>query len=88
MFFDSTLNACYILKHYDFTADEAIAFLRIQRPGSVVGPQQHFLHKAEPRLKAMRASVGQHTPPPRRSNRNSATKRKSPDGDLDDVCPG
>lgn len=39
-----TLNACYIMKHYDWTADEAIAFIRIQRPGSVVGPQQQFLH--------------------------------------------
>jgi len=79
-----TLNACYILKHYDFTADEVIAFLRIQRPGSVVGPQQHFLHKAEPRLKALRESNGPQTPPPRRSNRASANKRKSPDGDLDE----
>lgn len=46
-----TLNACYIMKHYNFTPDEAIAFLRIQRPGSVVGPQQIFLHEVEKILK-------------------------------------
>jgi cell division cycle 14 len=40
-----TLIACYIMKHYNFDADECIAFLRIQRPGSVVGPQQFFLEK-------------------------------------------
>jgi cell division cycle 14 len=46
-----SLIACYIMKHYHFTAGETIAFLRIQRPGSVVGPQQHFLHKVEPLLR-------------------------------------
>jgi len=46
-----SLVACYIMKHYDFTASESIAFLRIQRPGSVVGPQQQFLHHMEPILK-------------------------------------
>lgn len=45
-----TLIACYIMKHYNFTASECIAFLRIQRPGSVVGPQQYFLEKIHPLL--------------------------------------
>ncbi|XP_063769798.1 dual specificity protein phosphatase CDC14B isoform X2 [Pseudophryne corroboree] len=38
-----TLIACYIMKHYRLTAAEAIAWIRICRPGSVIGPQQHFL---------------------------------------------
>ncbi|XP_068093758.1 dual specificity protein phosphatase CDC14B-like isoform X8 [Hyperolius riggenbachi] len=38
-----TLIACYIMKHYRMTAAEAIAWIRICRPGSVIGPQQHFL---------------------------------------------
>eukprot|EP00960_Hanusia_phi_P027267 746724-Hanusia_phi.AAC.3 len=38
-----TLIAIYIMKHYYFTAAEAIAWLRICRPGSVIGPQQNFL---------------------------------------------
>jgi len=45
-----TLIACYIMKHYNFTPSECIAFLRIQRPGSVVGPQQYFLEKIHPLL--------------------------------------
>lgn len=31
------------MKKYKFTASEVIAFLRIMRPGSVVGPQQNYL---------------------------------------------
>lgn len=31
------------MKHYKFTAKEAIAWIRICRPGSVIGPQQHWL---------------------------------------------
>jgi len=38
-----TLIACYIMKHYRWTADETIAWLRICRPGSVIGPQQEFV---------------------------------------------
>eukprot|EP00062_Callorhinchus_milii_P017263 gi/632969461/ref/XP_007901101.1/ PREDICTED: dual specificity protein phosphatase CDC14A isoform X1 [Callorhinchus milii] len=40
-----TLVACYIMKHYRFTAAEAIAWIRICRPGSIIGPQQHFLEE-------------------------------------------
>jgi len=42
-----TLIACYIMKHYKFTAAECIAWLRICRPGSVIGPQQHFLEEKQ-----------------------------------------
>jgi protein-tyrosine phosphatase len=38
-----TLIACYIIKHFKFTAAESIAWLRICRPGSIIGPQQNFL---------------------------------------------
>lgn len=40
-----TLIACYIMKHYKFTAAECIAWLRICRPGSVIGPQQNWLEE-------------------------------------------
>lgn len=40
-----TLIGCYIMKHYCFTAAEAIAWIRICRPGSVIGPQQNFLEE-------------------------------------------
>ncbi|XP_038415202.1 dual specificity protein phosphatase CDC14B isoform X21 [Canis lupus familiaris] len=38
-----TLIACYLMKHYRMTAAETIAWVRICRPGSVIGPQQQFL---------------------------------------------
>ncbi|XP_044140817.1 dual specificity protein phosphatase CDC14C-like isoform X2 [Bufo gargarizans] len=38
-----TLIACYMMKHYRMTAAETIAWSRICRPGSVIGPQQQFL---------------------------------------------
>jgi cell division cycle 14 len=38
-----TLIAAYMMKHHDFTAREAMGWLRIVRPGSVIGSQQEFL---------------------------------------------
>jgi protein-tyrosine phosphatase len=35
-----TSTAAYLIWKYGFTANEAIAFMRIIRPGCVVGPQQ------------------------------------------------
>jgi len=68
-----TLNACYIMKHYDFNAAESIAFQRIQRPGSVVGPQQQFLHRLEPKMKALK--LGLPISPPKK---NGTPVRASP----------
>ncbi|XP_030323911.1 dual specificity protein phosphatase CDC14B [Calypte anna] len=45
-----TLIACYIMKHYRMTAAETIAWIRINRPGSVIGPQQHFLRDKQAEL--------------------------------------
>ncbi|XP_066480225.1 dual specificity protein phosphatase CDC14A isoform X2 [Tiliqua scincoides] len=45
-----TLIACYIMKHYRFTHSEAIAWVRMCRPGSIIGPQQHFLEEKQPLL--------------------------------------
>ncbi|XP_046707127.1 cell division cycle 14Aa isoform X2 [Silurus meridionalis] len=42
-----TLIGCYLMKHYRFTAAEAIAWIRICRPGSVIGPQQNFLEEKQ-----------------------------------------
>ncbi|XP_047516513.1 dual specificity protein phosphatase CDC14AB-like [Pieris napi] len=47
-----TLIACYMMKHHAFTAREAIAWLRICRPGSVIGHQQWFLENIQPRMHA------------------------------------
>ncbi|KAH9950025.1 tyrosine protein phosphatase [Amylocystis lapponica] len=39
-----TLIGAYLIWKYGFTAPEAIAFMRIVRPGSVVGPQQQYMY--------------------------------------------
>jgi len=42
-----TCIGAYLMKHYRFTAAEVIAWMRICRPGCVIGPQQHFLKQIE-----------------------------------------
>lgn len=41
---------CYMMKHYRFTAEEAIGWMRIARPGCVIGPQQQWLKSMEQRM--------------------------------------
>jgi len=38
-----TLIAAYAMKHYKFNAADFIGYIRLCRPGSVLGPQQQFL---------------------------------------------
>eukprot|EP00960_Hanusia_phi_P027919 747107-Hanusia_phi.AAC.11 len=67
-----TLIAAYMMKHMSFTAREAIAWLRICRPGSVIGPQQQFLELMEERLRKLGEDkvpglgLSDHAPPPQR----------------------
>jgi len=37
------LIGCYVMKHYRWTAQEFIGWVRICRPGSIIGSQQQFL---------------------------------------------
>lgn len=39
------LIGAYLNYMFGFNADEAIGFMRLMRPGCVVGPQQHFLRR-------------------------------------------
>lgn len=48
-----TLIGCYAMKHFNFPAQEFIGWIRICRPGSVLGPQQHFLVEMETRCRLM-----------------------------------
>merc|ERR1712087_533385 len=41
---------CYMMKHYVWTAHQVIAWLRICRPGSVIGPQQQWLEMQQPKM--------------------------------------
>ncbi|XP_065349994.1 dual specificity protein phosphatase CDC14C-like isoform X1 [Cloeon dipterum] len=42
-----SLIGCYLMKHYEFTALEAIAWIRICRPGSIIGHQQLWLQQKQ-----------------------------------------
>ncbi|CEL99159.1 unnamed protein product [Vitrella brassicaformis CCMP3155] len=42
-----TLIAAYAIKNYKFPAGPFIGWIRICRPGSILGPQQHFLCEIE-----------------------------------------
>ncbi|KAI9206103.1 dual specificity protein phosphatase [Polychytrium aggregatum] len=55
-----TLIAAYLMKHYKFTAAEVISYLRILRPGSVVGPQQNYLQSMQSKLWKMHPSSKLH----------------------------
>ncbi|KAJ1452948.1 dual specificity protein phosphatase [Pelagophyceae sp. CCMP2097] len=45
-----TCIGAYLMKHYEFTAEQIIAWMRICRPGSVIGPQQQFMAELQPAL--------------------------------------
>lgn len=45
-----TCIGAYLMKHFRFTAAEVIAWMRICRPGCVIGPQQHFLAQIESKM--------------------------------------
>lgn len=53
-----TMIGCYLMKHYLLTAGECIGWLRLCRPGSVIGPQQHFLVEHQQMLWNAGARVG------------------------------
>ncbi|KAK0548724.1 cell division control protein 14 [Tilletia horrida] len=38
------LIGAYLIWNHGFTANEVIGFMRLMRPGCVVGPQQHFMY--------------------------------------------
>lgn len=45
-----TCIAAYMMKHFKLTAEEVIGWLRIVRPGSVIGPQQQYLKEIQNRM--------------------------------------
>ena len=42
-----TLIAMYAMKHYRFKASDFIGWIRLLRPGSILGPQQYFVNEKE-----------------------------------------
>ena len=45
-----TCIGSYMMKHHKFAAREVIGWLRLCRPGSVIGPQQQFMEAMEKRM--------------------------------------
>ena len=58
-----TCIGAFLMKHFKFTAEEIIGWMRICRPGMVIGQQQHFLKDMEDLLwregDAFRAAKGE-----------------------------
>ena len=42
-----SLIGCYVMKHWRWTAHETIAWLRICRPGSIIGHQQDWMEEKQ-----------------------------------------
>jgi protein-tyrosine phosphatase len=59
-----TLIALYMMKHHGFTAREAMGWLRIVRPGSVIGDQQQFLCDREALMRRSAAPLRRPAAPP------------------------
>lgn len=45
-----TVIGCYIMKHLKWTAEEVIGWMRIVRPGSIIGPQQKYMRDVQPKM--------------------------------------
>ena len=46
-----SLIGIYAMKHFDFAGTDFIGWIRLMRPGSVLGPQQQYLSEIEPECK-------------------------------------
>ena len=45
-----TCIGAYAMKHWGFTAAEIIGWMRVARPGSVIGPQQHYMESIQDKM--------------------------------------
>lgn len=52
-----TMIGLYIMKHYKFPAAAFIGWIRLCRPGSVIGPQQHWLNWQQEEYFAMESEI-------------------------------
>jgi hypothetical protein len=73
-----TCIGAYLMKHYRMTAPEVISWMRICRPGCVIGPQQQFLQDLEPVMwqegDMMRINPSVRTKTSSSNTRDSSTK--------------
>ena len=78
----ATASPCPQMKHWNYTARELIGWMRVCRPGSVIGPQQQFLADLEQEMhrlgKAAREAMHAGTPQVHSLRRKSASPDASP----------
>jgi hypothetical protein len=52
-----TMISCYAMKHYKISGEAMISWNRICRPGSILGPQQHFIIEKEKKMHALPSKI-------------------------------
>lgn len=57
-----TMIALYVMKHFKFPAAAFIGWIRLCRPGSVIGPQQHWLNWQQDEYFAMESDIWNRLP--------------------------
>lgn len=57
-----TMIALYVMKHYHFPAEAFIGWIRLCRPGSVLGPQQHFIVEKQPEMFQLQSEIWDNLP--------------------------
>lgn len=62
-----TCIGAYAMKHWGFTAAEVIGWMRLARPGSVIGPQQQYMENIQERMHRLGMESNVQTPQSRRT---------------------
>lgn len=70
------LICCYMMKHYKLTAREALGYIRVCRPGSVIGQQQIYILRQEQRMHKAGAHLPHVSFPPSKLIRKVKERRK------------
>ncbi|MES1908848.1 MAG: hypothetical protein MHM6MM_001701 [Cercozoa sp. M6MM] len=70
-----TLIGCYMMKRFGWTAEQCIAWMRIVRPGSVIGPQQFYLQQQQPIMHELYQAVS-------KNKENGLQAQEIPTGDV------
>lgn len=52
-----SMIALYVMKHYHFPAAAFIGWIRLCRPGSVLGPQQHWINQMQDEMFALPSDI-------------------------------
>ena len=69
-----TLMGMYLMYYYRLTASSSIGWIRLCRPGSILGPQQHFLEKNQKKMWLL--GQEHHTPGAIKYNKDQLLKKK------------